>query len=224
MTAIGLSNYWGDKFVAKIHRIEDTFLRDGAGVPDETFYLADDADNTKKIQWELSGLTTATTRTITVPDADITLGAIGGRRAVLSADALDVTAVVTLTDAQSGAVIDLDMATVTVNLPALTASNSGANGVFYTFVVSATATAQIITAQAADIMHGGVTVMSTAVGAENDAFSSNGSSNIVFTMNGTTKGGIIGSIVHVWAVSATKWLIHGNLIGSGTIVTPFSDT
>ena len=193
-------------------------------VLDSKFNIVDNSDTTKKIAFQVSGLTTATTRTITVQDADITLGSVGGRRAVYSADALDAAAVVTLTDAYSGAVIDLDMATVTVNLPALTSSNAGVQGIYFTFVTSATATSQIIAAASGDILHGGVTIMSTSAGAENDAFSSNGSSNLVLTMNGTTKGGIIGSIVHFWAVSATKWLVHGNLIGSGTLVTGFSDT
>lgn len=193
-------------------------------VLDDRLFFVDPADETKRVRIDAGSVATATERVLTVPDYDVTLGPVGGRRSVLSADALDAAAVVTLTNAQSGAVIDLDMATVTVNLPALTSTNSGANGVFYTFVVTATATAQIIAAQSGDIVHGGVTIMSTAVGAENDAFSSNGSSNLVVTMNGTTKGGIIGSILHYFAESATKWVMHGNLIGSGTIVTPFSDT
>lgn len=191
---------------------------------DNTFRVVDRDDETKKIAFDVGSLTTATTRTITLPDADITLGSVGGRRAVYSADALDAAAVVTLTAAYSGAVIDLDMATVTVNLPALTSSNAGVQGIFFTFITTATATSQIIAAQSGDILHGGVTTMSTAVGAENDAFSSNGSSNLVITMNGTTKGGIIGSRWDVWAESATKWVVVGNTIGSGTIVTPFSDT
>ena len=40
---------------------------------DTTTYFADDGDNTKKMQFQLSGLTTATTRTLTVPNADTTI-------------------------------------------------------------------------------------------------------------------------------------------------------
>jgi len=40
---------------------------------DNTTYLQDDLDNTKKVQFQLSGLTTATTRTLTIPDANTTL-------------------------------------------------------------------------------------------------------------------------------------------------------
>ncbi len=52
-----------------------------------------------------------------------------------------------------------------------------------------------------------------------------GASNDVLSMNGTTSGGIIGSIVSVTAVEAANYLVHNSLLlGSGTIVTPFSDT
>ena len=40
---------------------------------DSTTYFQDNGDNTKKLQFELSGITTATTRTLTVPDANTTI-------------------------------------------------------------------------------------------------------------------------------------------------------
>jgi len=49
--------------------------------------------------------------------------------------------------------------------------------------------------------------------------------NDVLSMNGTTKGGIVGSILTVTAVEEANYLVHNSLLlGSGTIVTPFSDT
>jgi len=49
--------------------------------------------------------------------------------------------------------------------------------------------------------------------------------NDVLSMNGTTSGGIAGSVVTVTALEAAQYLVHNTLIlGSGTIVTPFSDT
>ena len=51
-----------------------------------------------------------------------------------------------------------------------------------------------------------------------------GASNDVITMNGSTKGGIVGSIVSFTAIDAVTYLVHDSLlIGSGTIVTPFAD-
>lgn len=40
---------------------------------DSTTYFVDNGDNTKKLQLELSGVTTSTTRTLTVPNADTTI-------------------------------------------------------------------------------------------------------------------------------------------------------
>ena len=39
---------------------------------DASTYIVDDGDNTKKVQLQVSGVTTGTTRTITIPDADFT--------------------------------------------------------------------------------------------------------------------------------------------------------
>ena len=48
--------------------------------------------------------------------------------------------------------------------------------------------------------------------------------NDVITLNGTTKGGIVGSVVSFTAIDTNTYLVHDSLlIGSGTIVTPFAD-
>ena len=50
-------------------------------------------------------------------------------------------------------------------------------------------------------------------------------SNDVLSMNGTTTGGITGSVIQVTALQSAEYLVHNTLIlGSGSIVTPFSDT
>jgi hypothetical protein len=45
---------------------------------DASTFIVDDGDNTKKIKFQASGITTGTTRTITMPDQDVTLGSGGG--------------------------------------------------------------------------------------------------------------------------------------------------
>jgi len=51
-----------------------------------------------------------------------------------------------------------------------------------------------------------------------------GASNDVITMNGSTKGGIVGSILSFTAIDTATYLVHSSLlIGSGTIVTPYAD-
>ncbi len=51
-----------------------------------------------------------------------------------------------------------------------------------------------------------------------------GESNDVITMNGSTKGGIVGSVVSITAIDTATYLVHNSLLlGSGTIVTPYAD-
>ena len=46
----------------------------GVEMPDNTFRIQDNSDATKEIAFEASGISTGTTRTLTVPDANVTLG------------------------------------------------------------------------------------------------------------------------------------------------------
>jgi len=50
-----------------------------------------------------------------------------------------------------------------------------------------------------------------------------GASNDVITLNGSTKGGIAGSIIKVTAVASAKYAVEGIVLGSGTLVTMFAD-
>ena len=52
-----------------------------------------------------------------------------------------------------------------------------------------------------------------------------GATNDVITMNGSTKGGIVGSVVSITAIDTATYLVHSSLLlGSGTIVTPYADS
>ena len=51
-----------------------------------------------------------------------------------------------------------------------------------------------------------------------------GASNDVITLNGSTKGGIAGTIIKVTAVGSAKYFVEGIVLASGTVVTPFSDS
>lgn len=215
--------------MSKLHQIEENaveaaFAR-GAMYPitsavatnaveDDDFYIVDGTDNTKRAAFSLGGLTTATDVTITVPDFSFTIGGAGSRESVLLGSSN-----LALTAAMSGAVIEA-AAAEDFTLPAITAASAGIN---YTFVVITAATSLTVTAQAADLLVGGVSIMSTSAGLENDAFSADGVDDLIFTMNGTTQGGLPGSWVKfVAGTTGARWLVTGGLIGSGTIVTPFS--
>lgn len=53
--------------------IDDSVLLKNKDLEDSTTEIVDDGDNTKKLQFQVSGLTTATTRTITMIDEDLTV-------------------------------------------------------------------------------------------------------------------------------------------------------
>lgn len=72
---------WGTKWNTTLDELDD--LLDGTTVLqgpklDDTMSLVDNADNTKVVQFQLSGVTTATTRTFTFPDYDATFATIAG--------------------------------------------------------------------------------------------------------------------------------------------------
>ena len=97
------------------------------------------------------------------------------------------------------------------------ANNIGAT--FY-FIVETAATDMDILTDGTDKFVGGLyTGVTNATG---KTFIS-GASNDVITMNGSTKGGLAGSIVKVTAMASAKYAVEGIILGSGTLVTPFAD-
>jgi hypothetical protein len=119
-------------------------------------------------------------------------------------------------------------------LPSINANANGATagdtdynnlnniGASFTFYVDTTATDVQIVTDGTDKFTGAA-MIAVNDGAKKAFFP--GASNDVLSMNGTTQGGIIGSILTVTAVEEANYLVHNSLLlGSGTIVTPFSDT
>ena len=95
-------------------------------------------------------------------------------------------------------------------------------GASFTFYVDTTATDVQIVTDGTDKFTGAAMV-AVDDGAKKAFFP--GASNDVLSMNGTTTGGIVGSVIQVTALETAQYLVHNTLIlGSGTIVTPFSDT
>ena len=94
-------------------------------------------------------------------------------------------------------------------------------GAQFTFIVVTAATDMDIVTDGTDKFVGGVyTGVDDATG---KTFIS-GSSNDVITQNGSTKGGLAGSIVVVTAIASAKYHVAAQLLGSGTLVTPFADS
>ncbi len=121
------------------------------------------------------------------------------------------------TAAQGGSLFLIDGAALAIALPAVGASDVG---LMLDFKVTVAATNVVITAQAGDILVGGVEMTGTTPAAGH--FKPNGTTNLVTTLNGTTKGGEVGSWLRFTCLSATSWWVEGVLLGSGTLVSPFS--
>ena len=51
-----------------------------------------------------------------------------------------------------------------------------------------------------------------------------GATNDFINLNGTTTGGVAGTWVQIVAIAADKYMVSGNVIGSGTVATPFADS
>ena len=145
-------------------------------------------------------------------------------------NSVSLTADTTLTvDAHAGKILTCNDADGKFTLPSIvvttpsdpTDPNQANNvGATFTFFVETAATDMDILTDGTDKFVGGVyTGVDDATG---KTFIS-AASNDVITMNGTTKGGLAGSIVKCTAMATAKYAVEGIILGSGTLVTPFAD-
>ena len=154
-----------------------------------------------------------------------------GPKAVVS-----LTADTTLTVAtHAGRILTTNDADGKFTLPTITSGSAsdvaGANdynvlsnlGCTYTFWVQTLATDMDIKTDGTDRFFGAVYtgIDSEATG---ETFLSDSSSNDVMTLNGGTKGGIVGSWVEFTAISSAAYFVRGSLIGTATLATPFADS
>ncbi len=93
-------------------------------------------------------------------------------------------------------------------------------GATFTFLVITAATDMDILTDGTDKFVGGL-YLGKSDAAGKTFFS--GSSNDVITMNGSTKGGIAGSVVTAYVAASAKYVVSGTVLASGTVVTPFAD-
>ena len=143
---------------------------------------------------------------------------------------VSLTADTTLTvDAHSGKVLTCNDADGKFTLPSIvttaptdpTDPNSLNNlGATFIFIIETAATDLDIKTDGTDKFVGGLyTGVNNATG---KTFIS-GASNDVITLNGSTKGGLAGSIIKCTAMGSAKYAVEGITLGSGTLVTPFAD-
>ncbi len=146
-------------------------------------------------------------------------GPVKSNNGFIGQGAADLTADTTLTvNAHAGRVLTTNDADGKFTLPTITSDNIGST---FTFYVETAATDMDILTDGTDKFVGG---LFTGVNdGENGKTFISGASNDVITMNGTTKGGLVGSMVTVTAIATAKYVVSGTILGSGTLVTPFAD-
>mgnify|MGYP003153933569 FL=1 len=147
-----------------------------------------------------------------------------------NANAVSLTADTTLTvDSHAGKILLCNDADGKFTLPSIVATAPGRDddpnqtnnlGATFTFIVETAATDLDILTDGTDKFVGGLyTGVNNATG---KTFIS-GATNDVITLNGSTKGGLAGSIITVTAIASAKYAVEGITLGSGTLVTPFAD-
>ena len=94
-------------------------------------------------------------------------------------------------------------------------------GATFTFVVVTEATDMDIVTDGTDkflgMVYTGITTAATGKTWVSAA------SNDVITMNGSTTGGIVGTVVTCYAAASAKYVVSGIALASGTVATPFAD-
>jgi len=136
-----------------------------------------------------------------------------------SGSVVNITAETSLTFAShAGRIIEINDADGAVTLPAIT---TGTIGAVYKFFIGTDATDLDIKTDGTDKFLGSV-----SVGVTNGSHKRfvPGATNDVISLNGSTTGGIANSYVEVTALATAEYLVQGQLIGSGTVATPFADS
>ena len=157
----------------------------------------------------------------------------------ISAGTVDGGTDITGIDLYQGKVVQLGNNTVIFNLPEIitTATPDAAGsddpnsqnrvGLMYTFLLTANLSGETFTLNAgtaagrstADVFQGTASYVDTG---DNSMEGFNAAGADTLTLDGSTRGGLGGSIVYCRAAADGIWLIHCALNGNGTMVTPWS--
>lgn len=98
-------------------------------------------------------------------------------------------------------------------------------GTYFDFLVTTTVTsnaAKVITGAGTELLIGALVNVDTDSSNAVAAWTGNGSSHVAVSMNGTTTGAVAGTKLRFTCLSTTRWMVEGNVLGTGTVATPFA--
>ena len=100
-------------------------------------------------------------------------------------------------------------------------NNTNNLGATFTFIVETAATDMDVLTDGTDKFVGGA-----YIGVDDAAGKTfiSAAANDVITLNGSTKGGLAGSVIKCTAMADNKYHVEAQLLGSGTLVTPFANS
>ena len=153
-----------------------------------------------------------------------TTGAVLGKVSVTTTDDAVYATPVVLTTADSGKkIVVSNAAGVDFTLPAISTAYVGTVIEFFV-TVSVTSNNFRVTSATGDLMTGSLLLLDDTVAytAPQGVVVKPATSFLVMTMNGTTKGGKIGTRVRFTATTENQWFVEGVANGSGILATPFS--
>lgn len=132
-------------------------------------------------------------------------------------EVVTVTANTTLKAEQSGALVLLGVASgATLTLP------TPSEGMQFDVSVSVSRTSnsyKIITSAATVFLLGAYMAGDATIATSGDIFTLNGTTHVALTIDGDTKGGLVGGHLRFTALSSTQWFVEGLVIGTGTMET-----
>jgi len=107
--------------------VDDTQILTNKTLTDNTFYIQDNLDNSKKLQFQLSDITTSTTRTLTIPNFSTTLVGDDSTQILTNKTLDSITNTITADNLHSATTtIDISSATAPTSGQVLTATSSTA--------------------------------------------------------------------------------------------------
>ncbi len=147
---------------------------------------------------------------------DLVLEKVRAKRNVISGQG----ATRTLNENESGSVCLFDRASgIVYTLP------TAKVGATFDFMVTTTITsnaAKVITGAGTELLIGGYTSVDTDTANAVAVFDGNGSTHVAVSMNGTGTGGRQGTYLRFTCLSATRWMVEGMVMCSGSPATAFA--